>query len=985
VQKIAEFDGSKRTCVTQLAQHNARRRARAPAHAPGTGDAGAAPPGEPPAAPPPPSASPSSRRTARPSAAARHWEPPADTAGPSSGLAAALHAQRSWDSASLMDADDLLLALGPPELDLHDWLAAAEDDPSALPLGTLPPGAVPLPWPPLPALPPAPPPAPPPPGAAAAAAAAAVAAAALRPSVFHVKLPDATPAQLPCGLPAAFAAAFCLGRGDGGGGEALPLPAATPAAISAALRAGCVLLTLDVLQCTDGEGAADAAGAAEAAQTAVARLLRAPGAVGDFFRAQRAFSVHAPHGGGAAAAAAGAPAPAAAPPPCLPRLPPLAALAALSCGAPVAVACAPSPGDAAAKPQLLHCRLHGAPLPLAPDAAVPHGALALLLPPAGAEGAALLESATDAASAHLAGAPRLLLLCADPGIVAEVATLAYDTHGAAQRDAAEQIVLLLGAALHPAASAPVLSAAAAAAVLLGWPATLARLLPALRAAAARASGGVAAAAAAACCRGGASLLHRAASAGSAELARALIAAGGPEALFGAAHTRSRDGRTPLHSAAVAADGGALAAALLDASAVGPARAADALWAWFRAAAPGDGATPAHLAEASAAAGGASAALLAALCAALRARHAAAAARAAALLAGLEAEGMLLPHLQLLAAAEALADAHDAVSADAAAMFRAAQRALDALDARERAAADGSECADDAAGPSARPPELLPGAPPPAAAADTDAAYTLWLAARGRPLFAALTSLWALKSIANAMHLWHVVLLAPAPAGGALGYAAPRNARHFYGDSLLHDPRSGAHLTVPELPWAAMRAGAAHIVALTLGVRLPCAAAALALCASPAAWAWAAPRYEPIFLAVVVIESCVYLGVDLIMLAASGGLVVEWPARVLVLRALILVASLAAGPFRSRANRASWAVRLLTSSGAVMAAYPALRMRLWHNAGFRLHLLLMGAELLLERANQRRLRRRHAQSVAAEAAAAAAAAAAALAASSKKLA
>ncbi len=165
----------------------------------------------------------------------------------------------------------------------------------------------------------------------------------------------------------------------------------------------------------------------------------------------------------------------------------------------------------------------------------------------------------------------------------------------------------------------------------------------------------------------------------------------------------------------------------------------------------------------------------------------------------------------------------------------------------------------------------------------------------------------------------------------------------------------------------MRNGTARLALVTLLVRMPVSAIALALTVVPRAWAWAAPRYEPIFLAVCCIESIVYAAIDWIVYDTSG-YVVEWPGKVLVLRALILAASFYVGPFRSRANRIGWVVRAIAGSGLPMLAHPRLRHRLWANLGYRVHGFALVAEALLESTNQARLRRRHATQVAAQAAA-----------------
>jgi len=143
------------------------------------------------------------------------------------------------------------------------------------------------------------------------------------------------------------------------------------------------------------------------------------------------------------------------------------------------------------------------------------------------------------------------------------------------------------------------------------------------------------------------------------------------------------------------------------------------------------------------------------------------------------------------------------------------------------------------------------------------------------------------------------------------------------------------------------------------VRLPLAVCGLALIVIPRLWAWAVPRYEPIFLFMSVMETLIYAYIDLVTISGSGGLIPEWPAKTLLLRALLAAFCLLVGPFRSRPNRLLWLVRLLTGSGLCLALHAPLRRRLWLNIGYRANLALLAIEPVIEGWNQRRLRRSHA--------------------------
>jgi hypothetical protein len=1029
---VHEFDGRKRTCTARLAHHNTRRRERHQSRAKeraagacgssGASGADGADAGEGAAATAAPPPRTSKRAAALRAAAviARHGRDAdmedseddasnsgvdassdadvadAQTAGAARSFAPppvapgeALTQASAWCDAALRNA------LFEGAFDLGDWFHFEPAAPAQPP--ALAPALAPITFAPSPPLPP--PAAALPagawwlqhPGSAASsmadAVAAADAAAAVHPATMHVKLPAASPFRLPLGLPAAFASVFAASAAA----AATAAGGGAPAALCAALRPGCVLLSVDAL--LDEEGTDADEGGDAGADALVARLLAAPGPAGDFFRRQPSFSVHAPGSRApcaAAGAAGGAPVVAALPP-SAPRLPPLAPLASLSTAS---VTVTPARGAAAAAAAALHgaqlhCRLNGVALALAPQAELPPGALAQLCA-AGAEGVALFEAAPSAECGHRAGAPRPLLLCRDAAIVAEVCTMAPECAAAdadaeeSQRDAAERIVAALGAALCADASLTALAAAAAAAVTLGWGATTARLLPALREAALRAAG-PRGDAAALCRRGGVPLLHRAVAAGHVHVARLLLRHGGQEGLFGAPATRGPAGVTPLHIAAAtpASDGGAMAAMMLDASAVGPAIAGDALWAWYRCVAS-DGHTPAHLAAAAAAALSADglppatrtmAAQLVRRSVVLRERRDASAAAARALILELEEDGHVAPQLQPLAALDALALRTDAASCDAAALFRAAVAAMDAAQSRTPPSAVDAAApivATASQGVATRGQAYDLGMPASqarnaeaAAAEALEADFLACQRARGRQLWGVLTALWFSKSVANMVHAWWHVL-SPGSTAGAWALAQ-RNVRLFTFSTKLNDPLTGTPVQFADLEWEVMRNGSRRLALVTLLVRMPVSALALALTVVPRLWVWAAPRYEPIFLAVCCIESIVYAWIDWIVYDTSG-FMVEWPGKVLVLRALILAASFYVGPFRSRANRIGWVVRAVAGSGVAMLAHPRLRHRLWANLGYRVHGFALIAEALLESANQARLRRRHAAQAAAQVAA-----------------
>ena len=931
LQRLHEFEGRKRTCTARLAHHNARRRERH--HAKLKQQSGAE--ADDAAAAPPPQRT-STKRAAAVRAAAvirRHNRQEDEGEGLSSEVEDEAEEAEAFPPPKRtaspppkhMPASDatLGLAMAGGDFDIADWFLneplrpappAPAFEPPLRPLAALgaaeqpavPPGAaLGVPWfasSPVDAL------------RAADAATGAV------PALLHVKLPSAHPLSLPPGLPAAFTSAFATGM---------------PMALSAAIRPGCVLLSIDALLAAEGASTGDVG-----ADVALARLLSAPGAAGDFFRAQPAMSVHAP-GKSCEVSAIGmhASSPAV-------RLPPLAPLAAL-CGTTVMLALATAGGEARFGP--LHCRLHGRSVALAARSRVPAGALAVLEPCA-EEGCALLEAApSDAASAaERAAAPRPLLLCSDAAVVAEVcaaAITAGDDAGA--REAVERVVCVLGAALRPGASASVLAAACAAAATLGWTATLARLLPSLRAAAeAEAPLGDTSAVAAACTRGGLALLHRAAAAGNKATCLALLAAGGTGCIFGAPDSVGLGGVTPLHLAAALPDGGELASALLAPSGCGAERAGDMLWAWFRAVDAG-GRTPAHMSEA--ADGGEQAERLrASLCA----RRDAARTLALRHLRSLEDEGYLAPQLAALAALDSLAELPGTVSKDAAAMFRAASVAACAHESAVSAA-------DAAAAAAAEADAALQLAAAQAAAAVAEARFCAWQATRGRLLFTLLGFLYLIKSLGNSVHCYTTVLTQDEASYANILAHAPRNARLFFEDTLLHSVDGGSSQRMIDMTHERLCNGCVGIMRTSLGVRLPLAVAGLALTAIPRLWAWAVPHYEPIFLFMSVMETLIYGYIDVFTISGSGGLIPEWPAKTLLLRALLAAFCVLVGPFRSQANRLLWLVRLLTGSGLCLALHAPLRRRLWLNVGYRTNLALLAVEPVIEGWNQRRLRRNHA--------------------------
>jgi len=107
-------------------------------------------------------------------------------------------------------------------------------------------------------------------------------------------------------------------------------------------------------------------------------------------------------------------------------------------------------------------------------------------------------------------------------------------------------------------------------------------------------------------------------------------------------------------------------------------------------------------------------------------------------------------------------------------------------------------------------------------------------------------------------------------------------------------------------------------------------------------------------AILLGEALFFVYTDALLRHITGGLEVEWPAKLMLLRALAVTFSMRTGPFRTAANRAGMLARM-ASSGVALALRPALRDRLWHNMGYRVTIILALVETLTERLNQRRLR------------------------------
>ena len=291
----------------------------------------------------------------------------------------------------------------------------------------------------------------------------------LRPVSFHVKLPHGGP---PPELNASVSLLL----------SSLGVP---PAALTACVRPGCVLLTLDALT-----PAAEAAVHALQPEALLAALAAAPGPTGAYIRSQAAVTVRVGDAEAAASPVAEAAAWATQRRPrvgdaeaaasltgliitrsrvaAAPRPPPLAQLA-LLCTSDGVLSAAPHAPPLAGP---LACRLgaHVLPCALAADGR------ALLLPASGLEGALLVEHVPEGAPLHRAGAARPVLLTRDAAVAAEVAAAL----GRADRDDAERALLICGAALRPDAAVAVLAPAAALAARLNMPALLTRISVALR-------------------------------------------------------------------------------------------------------------------------------------------------------------------------------------------------------------------------------------------------------------------------------------------------------------------------------------------------------------------------------------------------------------------------------------------------------------------------------------------------------------------------
>ena len=254
--------------------------------------------------------------------------------------------------------------------------------------------------------------------------------------------------------------------------------AAAPAfdALSATVRPGCTLVTLNVLlRATRGAAPPHAA-------ELLRRTLATPGAAGELLRSQSEVLAADSLGGEATFRRAAGASAAQSRVPLAPRASPLSPLAALCTrGAEFALESAGAPGT------VHHCRLSsGARGRVLPVAAVPQaragGAPRLAVQRCDEEGVALFEAVPPGWPLHRAGAPRPVLLTSDAAIAAEVAAsgaaLGSGVAAEAARTKVELLLSVLGAALQPAAAPRVVCAAAAAAVWLGWGATLLRLLKA---------------------------------------------------------------------------------------------------------------------------------------------------------------------------------------------------------------------------------------------------------------------------------------------------------------------------------------------------------------------------------------------------------------------------------------------------------------------------------------------------------------------------
>jgi len=312
----------------------------------------------------------------------------------------------------------------------------------------------------------------------AACAAAGAAAAQLSVRTVHVKLPQHAHAPAPA------APGEALYRHDEALRAALPqlhLPhslahlfappaggAAPLAALGAAVRPGCTLVTLTALL--------EPCAAPPPATHLLRRALAAPGAAGAFLRAQSELLVADGAGGEARysrrsdQAMAEEPEGRRAEVALAPQAPPLAPLAVL-CSRDAALTLQAPAGAGV----MLHCRLaSGRVLPLAACA----GGARLQLPRCDEAGVALFEAVPAGTPLHRAGQPRPVLLTWHAAIAAEVAASGDALRGGGDvtRAHVERCVVALGYALAPGATPPAVAAAAAAALWMGWPAALTELL-----------------------------------------------------------------------------------------------------------------------------------------------------------------------------------------------------------------------------------------------------------------------------------------------------------------------------------------------------------------------------------------------------------------------------------------------------------------------------------------------------------------------------
>ena len=246
-------------------------------------------------------------------------------------------------------------------------------------------------------------------------------------------------------------------------------------ALSAAVRPGCTLITLDALL--------PSTCAPLSATELLERVLATPGDSGAFLRSQDELVVHAVGEGVEATYRRGIGSPdtggtrvevrAVA---STPRSPPLAPLAVVCTAASTLALEAVPPAGA-----VIHCRMaSGRVLPLASVAGV-HGRACVVLPRCNEAGVALFEAQPPGVPLHHLGAPRPVLLTPDAAVAAEVAATGdalRTLYGGSEalRTQVELAVTTLGMALSPNATPAVQAAAATASLLMGWRASLACLL-----------------------------------------------------------------------------------------------------------------------------------------------------------------------------------------------------------------------------------------------------------------------------------------------------------------------------------------------------------------------------------------------------------------------------------------------------------------------------------------------------------------------------